>query len=334
MLLAPGQVKKLIAYAIEKKFALFAVNADSPAAIHDCLKAAKGAKAPIFIETSMWQLEGISFGAGDPIRGIAQYIAHISLLANSDEFKEVPVVYHTDHIKGPQTEEILVKATEGLPIRGFGQEMLLSPSSISLDAAALAPEENVRILSKIIEASKACGREINLEMEAGVDNGLTSDEEVEALIMGVEKVHPGYISLFAPGLGNQHGFSEGGYPGFSPENITKAAALLKKLTGRPIGVVLHGASGLNDDQVREAVACGLTKMNWSTDGLIARSSKALEYYHKFEKELVPGHAEFKDKAMDNGPGQYVSESLVPLLEQKLDLLNATGMAPEFMASIQ
>jgi fructose-bisphosphate aldolase, class II len=63
VLLSPAQVKKLISYAIEKKFALFAVNADSPSAIHDCIKAAKEVKAPIFIETSIQQLEGISFGA-------------------------------------------------------------------------------------------------------------------------------------------------------------------------------------------------------------------------------------------------------------------------------
>jgi hypothetical protein len=39
-------------------------------------------------------------------------------------------------------------------------------------------------------------------------------------------------------------------------------------------------------------------MNWSTDGLIARPAKSLEYYQKREKELVPGQAEFKDKATD------------------------------------
>jgi len=333
MLLAPRQAKKLIEYAIEKKFALFAVNADSPAAIRDCLVAAKEAKAPIVIETSMWQLEGISFGAGDPVRGMAQYIAHISLLANSDEFMEVPVLYHTDHIRGPQAEDVLVKAVKGLPLEGFGDNLLLSPSTISLDAAQLTPEQNIKILSTLIETSKECGREITLEMEAGLDGGLTTPGEAEALVMGVESNYPGYIALFAPGLGNQHGFSKDGYPGFTADNITQSSMQMKKLTGRNIGIVLHGSSGLSKDQVREAVACGLTKMNWSTDGLIVRSAAALEYYKKYEKELTPGQAEFKDKAMDNGQGQYVSEKFVPVVKEMIGLLNGTGMAPDFMASI-
>lgn len=334
MLLSPRQAKKLIKYAIEKKFALFAVNADSPAAIRDCLQAAKEAKSPIIIETSMWQLEGISFGAGDPVRGIAQYIAHTSLLANSDEFMEVPVLYHTDHIRGPQAEEILIKAVKGLPIKGFGEELLLSPSTISLDAAQLTPVENIRILCTLIETSKECGRDITLEMEAGLDGGLTTPEEAEALVMGVESKYPGYIAMFAPGLGNQHGFSKDGYPGFTADNISQSSNQMKELTGRNIGIVLHGSSGLSHDQVREAVACGLTKMNWSTDGIIVRSAAALEYYKKYEKELTPGQAEFKERAMDNGQGQYVSESFVPVVKKMIDLLNGTGTAPEFMKSIK
>ena len=47
--------------------------------------------APIIIETSLWQLEGISFRAGDPHRGLAIYYAHINLLANSKEFEQIPV---------------------------------------------------------------------------------------------------------------------------------------------------------------------------------------------------------------------------------------------------
>jgi len=250
MLLSPTQAKKLIEYAIEKKFALFAVNADSPAAIHDCLKAAKEVKAPVIIETSMWQIEGVSFGAGDPVMGMAQYIAHTSLIANSEEFLEVPVLYHTDHIRGPRAEEILIRAVKGLPLKGFGEEVALSPSSISLDAAQLTPAENIRILSTLIQTSKACGREITLEMEAGLDGGLTTAEETEELIMGIEKKYPNYIAMFAPGLGNRHGFSKDGYPGFTSENITKSSELLERLTGRRIGVVLHGSSGLSNDQIR------------------------------------------------------------------------------------
>jgi hypothetical protein len=80
-------------------------------------------------------------------------------------------------------------------------------------------------------------------------------------------------------------------------------------TKNGINLKRHNRSfGLNDDQVRETIACALTIMNWSTNGLFSRSAKSLEYYQKYEKGLVPGQANFKDRAMDNGQGQYVSES--------------------------
>jgi fructose-bisphosphate aldolase, class II len=334
MLLSPIQARGLIEYCIDEKFALLAVNADSHAAIHDCLKAAKEAAAPIIIETSMWQLEGISFGAGNPSLGMAGYIAHIALLANSAEFKDVPVLFHTDHMRGPETEAILTQAIKGFPFTIFDKMLPISPSTISLDAAKLTPEENIRILRSLIETSKACSRPITLEMEAGLDGGLTTPEETKNLIMGVEKDYPGQIALFAPGLGNQHGFSKDGYPGFVPENVSKSANLLKELAGRKIGVVLHGSSGLSDEQVQAAVAEGLTKMNWSTSGLILRSAAAREFYVDREAELTPGHKEFKESAMDNGVGSYVSGKFVPEIKRLLGLLGGTGKAPGFMQTLK
>ena len=333
MLLSPVQARSLVEYCIENKFALLAVNADSPAAIYDCMKAAKESDAPIIIETSMWQLTGISFGAGDPVQGMSQYIARIALLANSAEFASVPILYHTDHIRGPETEAILTQAVKGFPFTIFEDQIALSPSTISLDAAKLSHQENIELLCSLIETSKECNRPITLEMEAGLDGGLTTPEEAEELLMGVEGKYPGYIALFAPGLGNQHGFSKDGYPGFRPENVAGNLALAEKLTGRKIGIVLHGSSGLSDDQVQTAVSHGLTKMNWSTSGLIIRSGAAKEYYDTHGEELVPGHKDFKDTAMDNGQGTYVSDKFVPELKKLLDLLGGTGKASGFMRSL-
>jgi len=333
MLLSPVQARGLVEYCIEKKFALLAVNADSPAAIYDCLKAAKESDAPIIIETSMWQLTGISFGAGDPFRGMSQYIAHCALLANSPEFASVPVLYHTDHIRGPETQEILTQAVKGFPFTVFDEQIAISPSTISLDAAKLSHQENIDLLCSLIETSKSCGRSITLEMEAGLDGGLTTPEEAEELLMGVEGKYPGYIALFAPGLGNQHGFSKDGYPDFRPDIVSDNAALAEKLTGRKIGIVLHGSSGLADEQVAEAVSHGLTKMNWSTSGLIIRSAAAREYYDTHGEELVPGHPEFKDTAMDNGQGTYVSKKFVPEISKILQLLGGEGKASGFMKSL-
>jgi len=168
MLLTPVQARKLFEYCVQEKFAVLAVNADSPAALCDCLTAARNLGAPIMVETSQWQLEGISFGAGDPGRGLAMYFAHLSLLASSEEFAGVPVALHTDHIRGPRTREILKQAVKGYPFAygvsaaAAGQSVRLSPSSISLDASKLTPEQNIELMCSLIETSRACGRPVTV----------------------------------------------------------------------------------------------------------------------------------------------------------------------------
>jgi fructose-bisphosphate aldolase class II len=334
VLLTPPQARELIAYCIERRFALLAVNADSPAAVFDCLKAAKRTDSPIIIETSLRQLQGISFGAGDPVCGMTLYIARLNILAGSEEFYGVPVVYHTDHIRGPNTQDILTRAIEGLPFAVDKETVRLSPSSISVDASQLSEEENVSLLCGLIETSKRSGRPVTLEMEAGLDRGYTPSEEIERLVLGVEQKHPGYIALFAPGLGNRHGYSAKGYPDFRPENIKESAGLLERLTGRKIGIVLHGSSGLSDDQIREAVKSGLTKMNVSTNATIIRSRAAREYYETNAERLRPNHEDFIQTAIDNGVGSFVSGRFVPAIEHLLDLLGSAGKASGFMEGLK
>ena len=343
MLLTPPQARKLFERCVHDRFAVLAVNADSPAALYDCLTAARNLGAPIMIETSQWQLEGISFGAGDPSRGLALYFAHLNLLAASEEFAEVPVALHTDHIRGPKTREILTRAIEGYPfsLGAAGaadgppktETVRLSPSSLSLDASKLTPGDNIELMCSLIEVSRACGRPVTLEMEAGLDGGYTTLGEAEALVLGVESRYPGYLALFAPGLGNRHGYSREGYPDFRPENVQAHAELVRRLTGRPVGIVLHGSSGLSDEQVRQAVAHGLTKMNWSTDGLVLRSAAAREFYESRREQLEPGHGQFKETAMDNGVGRYVSARFVPKIESLIRLLGGEGKGRSLAASL-
>jgi len=333
MLLSPLQARALVDHCIEEKYALLAVNADSPAALYDCLSAARELDAPIVIETSLWQLEGISFGAGDARRGLALYHAHLNLLANSEEFRQTPVLLHTDHIRGSQTLEILADAIRGYPFHADDTTVRISPSTVSLDASKLTAEQNIELLCSLIEVAESSSRALTLEMEAGLDGGLTTAKEIESLIMGVESKYTGYVVLFAPGLGNRHGFSKEGYPSFRPENISGAASLLERLTGRRIGIVLHGSSGLSETQVRAAVAHGLTKMNWSTDGLILRSSAAREYYDSHREQLVAGHEEFKESAMDNGVGRFVSQRFVPRIKSLIELLGGAGKAGRLMADL-
>lgn len=326
MLLLPAQARALFQDALEKGYAVLAVNADSPAALTDCLEAARQSDSPIIIETSLWQLKGHSFGAGDALLGLARYLADLNVLAHAEKYAGVPVVFHTDHIKGPETRGILKAAIEGIPASFSGSRVLLRASTISLDSSELTEEQNIEMICELCRLGEACGGKITLEMEAGVDDGLTDSAVTERLLGAVEKNHPGHLALWAPGVGTRHGLAEGGYPAFSASHVKAQVQLASRVLGRSIGIALHGSSGLADESLQAAVQAGVVKVNWSSESLLIRSQAARRYYAENGLKLEPKHPDFKVTAMDNGLQQFVSREYIGKVRQRLATLGGAGKA--------
>ncbi len=330
MLLNPLQARTVLQHAKTNRYAILAVNADSPAAINDCLEAARSVNAPIMIETSLWQLTSHSFGMGDPWLGMKRFMTQLELLANDTCYADIPVFYHTDHIKGDQALPLLNDAVRGLDVQMGGSSFRLSPSSISLDSSELSESENVNAILELCRTAQASNRPITLEMEAGVDDGVTPLEVAQHLIAPVEREFPGAIQLWAPGVGTIHGFSETGFPAFSSDAIRAHCDFVKNLTGREIGLALHGSSGLPDADLERAVQAGVVKVNWSSDSLLLRSQLARGYYSQFGAQLERTHPKFKNTAMDNGLQQFISSSYVPKVAARISLLGGANRVAELM----
>ncbi len=324
MLLNPVQSRELLQLALKEHFAILAVNADSPAAITDCLEAAKQTQAPIILETSLWQLTGHSFGAGDAKLGMARFIAQIAVLANSERYQEVPVIYHTDHIKGPQTLDILGSAVRGLSVQMGDSTVILRASTVSLDSSELSEEQNIQHINALCQIAKEAGVELTLEMEAGVDDGLTSIETAEKLLGGVERQNPGKVYLWAPGVGTKHGL--GSQDAFSADTVAQHQQFASRLSGRPIGIALHGSSGLSEAALKAAVQAGVAKVNWSSESLLLRSKAAQEFFATHTAELEKSHPKWKNTAMDNGLQTFVSARYVPIVAERIRLLGGEGKA--------
>ena len=319
MLLSPQYTRALYADAVENGYAVLAVNADSPAAITDCLLAARNCDAPVIIEASLWQLTGHSFGAGDPLLGIDRYLANVGVLADSDRFCEVPVMFHTDHIKGAATVKILRHAMQALA------------SSISLDSSEMSGDENIETMRELCRYADEFDLPATLEMEAGVDEGVTTVDEAKDLFGAVESECPGYLALWAPGVGTQHGLGAD-FGGFSTEAIREHCQLASDLAGRPIGIALHGSSGLSDEQLESAVASGVAKVNWSSESLLIRSQSARQFYRDSSEKLEKSHPEWKNTAMDHGVQSVISEAYVRRVEQRMRTLNSAGQGRRFLDS--
>ncbi|MFO1459206.1 MAG: class II fructose-bisphosphate aldolase [Verrucomicrobiota bacterium] len=323
MLLDPLQSRVVLRTALENRFALLAVNADSPAAIIDVLEAALACDAPVMIEASLWQLTGMSFGAGDAALGMARYLVDLNLLAAAERYREVPVLFHTDHIRGAGALPLLRSAVRGLPT-GI-EARVLSPSTVSVDSSHLSESENIAALVEISDAASVAKRAVTLEMEAGVDDGVTDPETTIRLLRGVEQRAPGVIHLWAPGVGTRHGL--GDQSAFSPEAVERHRDLAGQILGRPVGIALHGSSGLSRDALCSAVDAGVVKVNWSSESLRIRSLAAREYYASAGVTLdEPGHPNWKSTAMDHGVQSHVSARYRPKVEERIRILCGTGRA--------
>lgn len=314
-LLNPPQARALIQRAVREHFAILAVNADSHAAVTDCLEAALACAAPIIIETSLWQLTGRSYGNGDPLLGLARYLADLSALAESNRYRAVPVIFHTDHIKGPDTIPILSAAIQ----RGA--------STISLDSSEMTEEANIAHIGQLCEIAKESGLPLTVEMEAGVDAGVTDIEVANRLLGAVEARHPGFLALWAPGVGTQHGLSDKGYP-FSVEAVAAHQKRASEICGRPIGLALHGSSGLKESDLRAGVSAGVAKVNWSSESLLIRSRAAGEYYATHTAEMEKTHPKWKATVMDHGVQSFVSARYVPTVADRIRILGGEGRALE------
>jgi fructose-bisphosphate aldolase class II len=334
MLIDPLQARTVLSHALKHGYAILAVNADSPAAVNDCLEAARQANAPIIIETSLWQLTGHSFGMGDPWLGMKRFLTQIAVMANESRYAQIPVFYHTDHIKGPQALPLLRDAVRGLEVEMMSARLQMSPSTISLDSSELSEAENVNAILELCRTASETGQPVTLEMEAGVDDGLTPLTVTDHLLGPVEAQFPGMIHLWAPGIGTKHGFTNDGFPAFSSEHVAKQRERAQQLTHRDIGIALHGSSGLPDEALERAVKAGVTKVNWSSESLLIRSQAARDYFRLFGEQLEKTHPKFKTTAMDHGLQTHVSGQYVPKVVERISLLGGTNRTPALMQALE
>ncbi len=331
MLCNAKQSKQVLKHALDNQYAILAINADSHAAIYDCLEAALQMDAPVIIESSLWQLKGKSFGAGDSILGMSRYISTLAILANSERFKDIPVIYHTDHIKGPETMEILGAAIRGINYQFNGHQIVQRASTISLDASEFTEEQNVEHMLNLCQIAQESEVEVTLEMESAVDDRITSAEETKQLLGSVEERFPDHIHLWAPGVGTKHGF--GHDMDFDPANIEIQQQLTKEITGREIGIALHGSTGMSSQDLTRAATAGVVKVNWSTESLLIRSEAARVYYshsEKFDKQ----HPDWKNTVMDNGVNTYISKLYIPKVQERIKILNGDGKASGMISGLR
>ncbi|MDF2590569.1 MAG: fba [Clostridia bacterium] len=249
----------LIREARKQGKAIPAFNIHNLEMIQAVVQGAEEMNSPVIIQTT----PGTLTHAG------IEYVGVIVKQAALDV--RIPIALHMDHCPSYET---IVKCIRN----GY--------TSVMIDGAHLPYEENVALVKRVVEMAHAVG--IQVEGEIGKIAGVEDDmfvNELEAHLTDPEEARQfaeetGVDSL-AVAIGTAHGMYEG-EPHLDFARITKIDSLVE------IPLVLHGASGVPDEQVRKAIELGMAKINIATE-LKDPMAKAIWHSLSHPKENDPRH---------------------------------------------
>ena len=277
--------KEMLQKAREGKYAIGAFNVENMEMVMAVLAAAEAKNSPVIMQTTPGTIK---------YAGVDYYYANVAAAAKRSS---VPVVMHLDH--GDSFQRAMAAYRAGY-------------TSIMIDGSKLPFEENIDLTKRVVDAchpgdvyvegelGKVGGKEDDLEGDD--DNPYTDPEEAKIF---VEKTGVDYLAI---GVGTAHGVYKG-----IPKVNTDLIATIHDMVDVPL--VLHGTSGVPDEQVITAVKNGICKVNYATDLRIA--------FTRGVKEFMAEHP----KAFD--PKKYSKQGMVEVqkyVEQKIEVCGSVGKA--------
>lgn len=251
-------MKEMLIKARDEKYAVGQFNINNLEFTQAILLAAQEENSPVIL--------GVSEGAGKYMGGFVAVVHMVKGLMESYKIT-VPVAIHLDH--GSSFE----KCKEAIDA-GF--------TSVMIDASHHPFEENVEITKQVVEYAHAKGVSVEAELgtvggeEDGVTGGIiyADPTECKALVDATD------IDCLAPALGSVHGPYKG-----EPNLGFAEMEQIGKETGMPL--VLHGGTGIPDDQIQRSISLGTAKINVNTENQISATKAIREVLNNDQKVYDP-----------------------------------------------
>ena len=258
-----------------------AVNVEMARAV---IETAEELRAPVMVGTAEILL------CANPLERVAEYLIPMAKKAS------VPVCVHYDHAL------TFEKCMEALKL-GF--------SSVMYDCSTEDYETNLEKVREVVKICHAMGVTVEGELgHVGDNEGAGKLENPSDYftdpVMAADFVKRTGIDSLAVAVGNAHGDYK-----FPPKLDFERIETIAKSTGLPL--VLHGGSGLSDDDFRIAIEKGICKVNIFTD--IDKAGKA-----GIEEGLKNGA-----KSM-MGLIPYEIEAMKKVVANKIELFGSVGKA--------
>jgi fructose-bisphosphate aldolase class II len=272
----PDQYAEMLDKAKKNGFAYPAFNVSSSQTINAVLQGLSEAGSDGIIQVTTG---GADYFAGQTVKARATgALAFAKFATEVAKNYPVTVALHTDHCPKPALDDFV------LPLIAASEEEVKAGrnpifQSHMWDGSAVPLDENLRIAEDMLKRTKAINAILEVEIgvvggeEDGVKHEGTNDalyttvgdvtKAVEALGLGE---NGRYIAALT--FGNVHGVYKPGNVKLRPELLGEIQAGIAEKFGhgpKPLDLVFHGGSGSTDDEIKQAVANGVVKMNIDTD---------------------------------------------------------------------
>lgn len=226
--------EQMLTEAQKGGYAVGAFNVENMEMVKAVIAAAEELHAPVMLQTTP---STVKYGTLE---------TYYAIVAAEAKKATVPVCLHLDH---GSSFELAVQAVKA----GY--------TSVMIDGSHEDFEGNIAVSKRVADVAKACG--IPVEAELGKVGGKEDDLEADAdtntdPMEAKEFVERTGVTSLAVAIGTAHGFYKG-TPVLDKERVSE----IRKVVSIPL--VLHGASGLSDDEVRECVRRGICKVNFATE---------------------------------------------------------------------
>lgn len=246
-------LKQIVGMAEEGGYCIPAFNVYNIETVMGVIKAAEEAKAPIIMQVYPRLMK----------EEVGYYLAPVVVAAAHKA--SVPVCFHLDH--GPSELE----TTRSLRYGATG---------IMLDGSTLPFEENIALTKRVVDICKFV--DVQAEGELG-HIGTTADKDVDEFTTPEDAkrfVEETGVTCLAVAVGTAHGKYKKP-PKLDIERIKE----IRKATNNT-ALVLHGGSGVPDEEIRKAVKAGVRKMNFATDICYAFLDSCLEELQKPDRVVA------------------------------------------------
>ena len=271
-------ITTILDHAKKNKYAVPAFNVYNMETVMGVIKAAEEMKSPVIIQ----------FYSRLATTGFADYLCPVIIKAAHTS--SVPVCMHLDHGTGFVPAAIAIKN---------------GCTGIMVDFSLESFEDNIALTKRAVDALK--GTDIGVEGELGhigkaCDNVSCRYTELADAVRYVKETG---VTALAVMVGTAHGRYKKA-PVLAIDRIRE----ISEATG--CNLVLHGGSGVGDDQLKKAIKAGITKINFATDLCYA----FIESVKKQNSDIIAIDLIMKD------PIEAVSK----FVKSKMEILGSKGRA--------